>query len=305
MASQFPPMPATVMIPTFTTPTKSGEIEVPGSSPFYYAGIQSLWMFWMAELKLLNEYLEPLSMKPYAFSVPGKEGLMGAVGLNFFNATALYGVGFPGNPGIGGFNETELNIVAYSSAVERAVPMGFTLDAFLLGADQTKRIGVYRVWVACDDAIAVAFGRAIYSENKFLTPYSYSVPALNNPAATTYAWTCYESADDPKNPIDIYTGAVDLNGLHSRLGNPCEWIDLSYVQAQSRVAASRRSYYATPITYLAQAGLASAVKITFGNSDLPMRRDMEKLIGLQPAVAIQQYTSPTVIAEAQPYWADL
>ena len=64
-------MPATVMIPTFTTPAKSGEIAVPGSSPFYYAGIQSLWMFWMAELKLLNEYLEPLSMKPYAFSVPG------------------------------------------------------------------------------------------------------------------------------------------------------------------------------------------------------------------------------------------
>jgi hypothetical protein len=150
-SSPLPPLPSTISIPTFkVTSTPSGNIDIPASVPFYYAGIQSIWIYWQVELPVLARYLT-LGMTPVNF-----EG-MGAVGINFFNAVALYGQGQPGNPGAAGFNETELNILAFPSNQAKNVPK-MSFREFVTEGDQTKRIGAYRVWVACDP-VAVAAGQ--------------------------------------------------------------------------------------------------------------------------------------------------
>ncbi len=295
-SSPLPPLPATISIPTFkVTATPTGNISIPASVPFYYAGISSVWIYWQVELPVLLKYLKPLGMFPAQF-----EG-MGAVGINFFNAVALYGQGQPGNPGAAGFNETELNVLAFAANQAPNVP-AMTLQEYLANGDQTKRIGNYRVWVACDNAVAVAAGQQLYFENKFQVDYKYNVPALNNPGQISYAWTCYDHDDNTKS---IYNATVSLTGLNPTPGNMSEWIDLSYVASARRVAGSRRNYFGMHDTYHIPKANKNAVTIAYGQSAHPMRQDMEKLIGDRKAVAVQLFNSAPCIAEARAYWADL
>lgn len=295
-SSPLPPLPPTITLPTFkVTARQSGTIQVPPSECFYYAGIQSLWVYWLVELPVLEPVLTPLGMTPASF-----EG-MGAVGINFFNAAVLYGMGQPGNPGASGFNETELNILAFPTNQAANVP-AMTFKDFVTNGDQTKRIGAYRVWVACDNAIAVAAGQQVYFENKFLTDYTYNVPALNNPGQSLFTWTCHDPDDGAKH---IYDGQVSLSGLNPIPGNMSEWIDLSYVADAKRVAGSRRNYLGMYNTYFIPQANHSAVSITMGTSPHPMRAAMQQLIGTRQAVAVQLFQSPACIAEARTYWADL
>lgn len=294
-----PPLPAKITIPKFKGgPKPDGTIQVPSSTCFHYAGIQSIWLWYLVELDLLTSYLEPVGLTPYNF---GGRKPMGAVNLCFFNATSFYGMGNPGNTGVGGFNETELNIAAFATSVGAKVPQGIPFADFLRLGEQTKRVGNYRVWVACDDPVAVAFGRQYYQENKFLSPYTYNVPGPNNPSVTTWSWTCH---DDTPKQLEIYSGAVDTQGQVGLSSNMSEWIDLSWDAETQRPVGSRRNFFGLHTTYMLKDS-AKAVELTYGQSRHPMRKDLLNLIGTRRAAAIQQFTSPTCIAEASPYFADL
>ena len=135
--SPLPPIPKQVTIPTFSVKTtKTGTAQVPTPSAFFYAGIQAIWVWWLIDLRLLTEFLEPYDVTPYDFG-----DRKGAVNINFFNATAFYGKGSPGNQGIGGFNETEVNIASFASKVGAVVPQGISLEEYLTKGEATKRVG--------------------------------------------------------------------------------------------------------------------------------------------------------------------
>lgn len=290
----FPPQPATISIPNIVVTSKiDGSIDIPATTPFYYAGYSGIWVFFTADLGVLTQALAPFGLAPASF-----QGV-GLVNINFFSAVALYGQGFPGNPGAKGFNETEVNVVAYPVGKADVVPQ-LSIADFLAGADQTKLFGNYRFWVACDDPIAVAAGQQLFFENKFLTSYSYNVPALNNPGVATFDVTCNDPTDTS---LFIYNLKADLSGLSSIPGNTSEWIDYSFVDSAQRVAGSRRNYFAMSDTYPLPG--PGAVTLTYGTSTHPMVQTLQALIGTTPACAVQIYRSPTVIAEARPYWADL
>lgn len=295
-----PNFPKQTKIPAFKVTKKAlPDIEIPSSLSFHYAGISSLWLWYLAPVELLRAYLEPLGMSPYIF------GKHGAVNINFFNAVAFYGQGQPGNQGLGGFNETEINIAAYATKVADLVPQGLSLPEFLLNGDQTKRIGNYRVWVACDDPVAVACGVQVFMENKFLVQYTYNIPGPNNrrnpPDEARYDWTLH---DNTKQASVIYQASVNLVKLAPTLGNPTEIIDLSFDRTTRRPVGSRRNYLGLFNTYLGP-GVKQAVKLSYGKSRHPMRHDMKRLIGSSRPVALQLYRSPICIAEAAGYFADL
>lgn len=291
-----PPAPKLVTIPTFSVKTtETGTTQVPATGTFFYAGIQAIWVWWLVDLRLLAEFVEPFALTPYDF---GQK--KGAVNVNFFNATAFYGQGSPGNRGIGGFNETEVNIVSYASRVGDMVPQGLAFQDYLTKGEQTKRVGNYRLWVACDDPVAVAFGRQQYFENKFLTAYQYSVPSPNNPGVTTWSWTCFEAE---KKNTTIYAAEVDLRGQTGVPANMSEWIDISFDANTRRPVASRRNYFGLHEAFVLSK--PDAVRLSIGNSRLPMRKDMDRLVGTARAAAVQRFTSPTCIGEASPYYADL
>ena len=237
-------------------------------------------------------------MTPYDFG-----GGQGAVNINFFNAVCFYGQGQPGNQGLGGFSETEINVMAYATKVAANVPSGLSLEQYLISGDPTKRIGNYRVWVACDDPVAVACGIQVFMENKFLVGYDYDIPGANNsrsgPDQFTYNWACVDTTG-----AEIYKAQLKLDGLSCVPGNMSEVIDLSYDKTSRRPVGSRRNYLGLFDTYL-QPAVSSSVQLKYGKSENPMRHDMENVIGTSKPVAIQMYKSPTCIAEAAGYYADL
>jgi hypothetical protein len=140
-------------------------------------------------------------------------------------------------------------------------------------------------------------------ENKFLVSYDYHVPGANYarpaPDQYTYDWKC-KDADS----ATIYEATLKLDGLSCVPGNMSEVIDLSYDKASRRPVGSRRNYLGLFDTYL-QPAVSKAVTLKYGTSTNAMRSDMEKLIGTATPVAIQMYKSPTCIAEAAGYYADL
>jgi hypothetical protein len=298
-AGPLPAFPKETEIPVFKTTTKQlPDIPIPSALSFYYAGISSIWLWYRAPLDVLRAYVEPLGMTPYDFG-----GGQGAVNINFFNAVCFYGSGQPGNQGLGGFNETEINVMAYATKVAANVPSGISLNQYLVSGDPTKRIGNYRVWVACDDPVAVACGIQVFMENKFLVGYDYDIPGANNsrsaPDQFTYNWACVDTTG-----AEIYKAQLKLDGLSCVPGNMSEVIDLSYDKTSRRPVGSRRNYLGLFDTYL-QPAVSSSVQLKYGKSENPMRHDMENVIGTSKPVAIQMYKSPTCIAEAAGYYADL
>ena len=299
--SPLPKIPRKTTLPNIvTTSRQSGTFKVDSALNFYYTGIQAIWLWWEVDLKILKPFLRKYAMTPYDFG-DGK----GAVNINFFNAAAMYGSGQPGNMGIGGFNETEVNIVAYARAVSRAVPKGVAFEDYLAVGEPTKRVGNMRLWVACDDPVAVAAGKQVFMENKFLTPYTYDVPNLNNGAHKGGAWTSTWTCHDPTcTPMAIYEAKVDLEGLSATASNMSEFIDLSWDAKARRPVASRRNYFGMYQTYRLPSR-SKAVSLSFGKSAHPMKADMKKLIGRRRAKAVQTYVSSPCIAEWAGYYADV
>ena len=309
MSHPKPPLPK--VPPQFTAPKSQvtvkpdGTMPIDGYFPFLYSGIQNLWIWYQVDLKLLDAMLAPLGMKAARFADGGDLGL---VNINFFNAAVLYGQGFPGNPGAGGFNETEVNIVAYPVAQEASVPTSYTVQGYIAGGDQQKKMGNYRAWVACDNDIAVAAGIQRYFEIKFLAAYQYSVPNGNNkPSQTTWDWTAFDAAElhGQAEPPFIYKCTANLQGLAGAPANMGEFIDLSFDTHTQRPVASRRVYFGLIDTFFLDNVPGAPVQLTIGNSQHPMRADLHKLLAGRPAYAVQRFVSAPVIAEGSPYYADV
>ena len=67
-AGPLPPTPTMVTIPLFNVrSTPAGTMEVPASTGFYYAGVQSIWLWWLMDLPVLTSFLEPYDITPYDF----------------------------------------------------------------------------------------------------------------------------------------------------------------------------------------------------------------------------------------------
>lgn len=211
MAKTMPDLPASVTIPTFAPGAQTGKFPAPATPCFYYGAVSVLWAWYEADLDVLTGYLAALDMKPAILN--GK----GAVNWSFMTAASLFGAGFPGAPGGAAFEETEVNVLAYATAREDDVPTDLSLHDFLMGGDQSKNLGVYRLHVACDSGVAIAMGRTLYYENKFFTSYQFTAPNLNKPVKDiiegTDRWdiTCYDGAD-AKAPV-IYQAKADLQGV--------------------------------------------------------------------------------------------
>jgi hypothetical protein len=309
MATTMPPVPANVTIPTFSAGAQTGTTQAPGTPCFYYGAVSLLWGWYEVDLDVLTGYLSALGMKPA--NLGGK----GAVNWSFMSAASLFGVGFVNSPGGSAFEETELNVVAYAAAREADVPDDLTLEDFLMGGDQTKNLGVYRLHVACNNGVAIAMGRDCYYENKFLAQYQFVMPSLNNPVKDIISgvdkWqiTGYDGQD---NTAEIYGAQVNLQGVTWIGANCSEIIDLSYDQKRGRVLGSRRNFLGIHQVAFLDAGDAGRVTMSYGKPTQKMsepgrkmQEDMSRLIGSRAPVAVQKFDSPPCIAEAVPYYMDL
>jgi hypothetical protein len=318
---------------------KSPWFPPPGHFPFYYATLSSLTAFFRAPLETLRPYLENTRLEP---AEVGGRGL-GLVSLEFQNSCAHFGAAQAPDQGLSGTNEVEFNIVAYPILWKQQgrVPE-ISFEDYIVGQEQTKTIGSYRLDVPADDPAAVMAGADAFGEQKFLTAFDYNIPCENNPASLTdWQYTVLDPEfaarlregkkrppTTPKSKI-IYTLTAHLGKLYKgapspHVGNPSPITLFSSVPKKSKCTGKMPTQFPqcadrrrpplpsdTPIvsnwnvrgSYLTfTKGLKGAVTVEAGQSPDPMRKNIQALVDNQNLAAVRVYQSPPAATESRPVY---
>jgi hypothetical protein len=294
---------------------------------FFYGTLSCAWVHWPVPVERVAPLLRGTGFKPALFD--GKA----LVNMNFqaYTATATYGLEMT--------NEVELNIVVYPEARERSVP-DIPLDLYLLGMDQTKTIGNYRLAVSCDDLVAIYFGRKVFGENKYPGTFKYTIPNVNGQARTDPGLAVWDvHAYDSSTPIPLRSPLVapppppiqagteichlviDLSKLVGRVAAPSPFVRYSQWPADPppdddpgaqkernhrRPAASRWNVLGPHQHYALEQAGASAVALDVGASAAPLGVALRDLrLATTAAVAVTTFQYQPAAIEGRPYFADL
>jgi hypothetical protein len=272
--------------------------------PFWYASLQSFWLYYRVDPDLLRERLPRLpagdGLDVALFDFGGGEQA-GLASLDLQRYTGH------GPQYLETTDEVEFNVYAYPQARVPEVPL-MTWQQYLLGTDQTKTIGGYRLHVPCDNQIAVLAGRELYGEPKYLAVFEYTVPSLNGSPSSAWTYQVYQDLGDPPDPSKshtpvkgplIYSLDCDLGGTPSVPASPSPLIE--YGALDRRVVANFWDFYGPFDTYVSD-GLRA--DITLGTAPDPTRTrdDLAALIGDSQPIAAQVYTSPPCSAESRGWY---
>lgn len=267
-------------------------IPVGFNMPFYYHSLLDCELFFRVERKILAPFLEGTGLDVATF-----EDGHGVATFNFQNYTAQFS----------GFDsivlEIECNILAYPTSRARFVPR-LTLAEFLSGQDQTKLIGNHHFSVACTNANAVQAGIQLFGEPKFLAKINCVVPSLNSPEVLTWSWTCSDvnAKDSSATTPLIFRTELDVRGLTPVTNNASPIIE--YGRSQNKLIAARWNIYGDYTAFIATPRLKLPVKMTYGPSTLPMRRDLQEIIGARPCAAVRIFQSPPVATQSRAFYID-
>ena len=251
--------------------------------PFYYSSLTNFEVLYLVDLGRAGPYLEGTGLTPARFD--GRA----CVSFNFQSYTGQ----FPFGTSL--VQEIELNIVCFPSArAGDAVELGF--EDFLVGNEQTKLLGNHRVHVPCDNDHAIAAGVQLFGEPKFKTSFTTNLPALNDPTVTSWTVTCNDPVDPAK---AIFTCTADVGSLPMRVADISPQTE--YGLHEGRLIGCRwnilQPYRAYPL-----ADGAGAVTLELGASSHPMRKDMEALIGGEPAAAVRTFQSNPAAIQSRAFY---
>jgi len=273
-------------------------IPPPFTMPFFYASLTSFWVFYKVDPVAAAPYLEGTGLQLATFG----DAALASLDLQFYTAT----YGMQSNfakpqpiPGMSVTTEIEFNIWAYPDTHREQYPAGISVDDFIMGQDQTKTIGGYRVWVPCDNKYAIKAGKGAFGENKFYTLMDFTTPCGNNPDQSTWSYKCYSPKEGEK---FIYSMEADVTGTPPMIANPSA-ITL-YGDLDGRLVGSHWNLFGQYDTYFLKKAAQKKVVLTYGDGKHKMRADMEKVIGTAAPYAVQIYQSRDSAAESRGFYAN-
>jgi len=251
--------------------------------PFYYSSLTNCEVLYLVDPTRVAPYLEGTGLESASF------GGKACVGCNYQLYTGQF------QNGVGTTQEIELNILAYPKS-ESAIVAEVSFREFLAGDEQSKIIGNHRVWVPCDADTAIEAGKKLFGEPKFKTSFSVALPSLNDPKVKIWQFTC----NDPEGKGTIFTCSADLRDLDAFASNPSPITE--YGVHDGKLIGCRWNILQPFQTYHLSNVQRERVKLSYGESEHPMRRDMARLIGDALAVAIRTYQSPPVAIQSRAYY---
>jgi hypothetical protein len=279
------------------------------TEPFWYASLQSFWLYYRVAPDALQAKLPQLAdgdrLEVALFDFGDDQA--GLVSLDLQRYTG-HGTSF-----LETTDEIEFNVYAYPEARLPDVPCVDWRD-YLLGGEQTKTIGGYRLHVPCDNQIATLAGRELYGEPKFLAVFDYTVPSLNTDAPSeTWTYSVFQDLGgepDPSKPHTPVKGPLifglecDLGGVPSVAGNASPLIEYGAVKVgdELHAIANHWDFYGPFATYFRdEAAPAWSATITLGDQPDPSGTldDVKTLIGDAQPLAAQIFTSAPVSAESR------
>ena len=281
--------------------------------PFFYASLQSFWVYYLVEPHLIEPYLPKSApeqrLKPARFLDGDRE--YGLVSLDFQRYTG-HGPGYLEHT-----EEVEFNVYAYPEIRDGNVPLLSWRD-YLMGLDQTKTIGGFRIQVPCNNPNAVLAGKGFYGEPKYAACFEYTVPSPNDTSVTTWDYSVstsipgpehlqkeYPFADLTKPGELIYRLQADLTGVPTVAANASPLIEYGTEATDPNVVvANYWNFFGAFDTAFLTPEQAAKVVLTLGTDDDPhrLRHDLQQLVANRLPVAVQTYDSPVCSAEAGPWF---
>jgi hypothetical protein len=289
--------------------TKKGQlpsIPSPLALPFYYSSLSNFGVYYSVPLERVQSYF------CHSGLVPATIDGMALVSFNFqlysghFNASP--GDGPDKWPGTGASitQEVELCIVSVPEGKIDEVPE-VSFEQFVLGDEQTKIMGNKRVHVPCDSDIAISAGVQLFGEPKFKTTFQVNLASRNptrRPDTTSYhpVWssTWGFQINDPDDPSKaICTCTSDLSGITSVPANFSPITEYGY--HEKKLIGCRWNILQPMDTYFLPSD-STCVHLSFGQSNHPMKKDMQTLIGEMPPRAIRTFNSPPAAVQSRAFY---
>lgn len=308
-------------------------MPTPGNPPFWYGSFSALWVYYAVPIAVLDPILatQSASLKAFAFDDLATDEPMGMMNINFMAYSSdsgvndpqayaditkpiTYGDNPPASLGTEPTHECEINIVSYGAERRAQTPFGLSSSDFILGRDHTKTIGNYRLWVPCDDRIAVYWGMHNFGENKVMThPFTYTTPALNNLTCTRWDLTIPAPVTEPAGGRLFSLQIDDLDGRAGVVAsNQSEILDFSLYPHREegvgqRLVGSRRNIFgAFRCMTKASGGTMPTPDLDIGSSSHGIVGDLKKVFrAKRETCGVMTYATPPVIAESSLYYADI
>lgn len=276
--------------------------------PFWYSSLQSFWLYYPARRDqveaLLPELPERHGLRLAKFDDLPDRAL---VSLDFQAYTSGGTAG--GSSFLGCTREIEFNIYVYPESRLPSVPR-MTVRDYLLGRDQTKTIGGYRLHVPCDNPIAVEAGQGNFGEPKWLAAFDYMTPSLNGPDRTEWRYGVYEPQPKdtpPGTPLKPKSLIFEVDAkLHNLVAEPSNLSPLieygtRKVEGRDVLAANFWNFFGSFDTYFLSEKDSSRITLTMGPSidHYRLHEDVRNVIGTRAPLAAQTFTSAPVSSESQ------
>jgi hypothetical protein len=271
--------------------------------PFWYSSLQSFWLYYPARRDqveaLLPELPERHGLRLAEFDDLPHRAL---VSLDF-QAYTSGGANF-----LGVTREVEFNVYVYPESRLPSVPL-MSVREYLLGRDQTKTIGGFRLHVPCDNQNAVNAGQQNFGEPKWLASFDYSIPSLNAGGGTTWTYGVYEPQPPPppgKN-LDpstmIFQVTARLNDLVPEPSNLSPLIEYGTRELDNKevLAANYWNFFGWFDTYFLSEEESRRFDLKMGPSidHHRLHEDVRTIIGTQAPLAAQTFASAPVSSESQ------
>ena len=302
-----------------------------GQENFFYASKTCLWIFFKVELEILqtkiNADFQKLGLEIATF----EDKKYGYVTITPMIYTALFGEqdAKEKRPGVAGITEAEFNILVYPTSQKDLVPE-ITFKEFILGQEQQKIIGQYRLAVVCDHMGAVHAGREKYGEHKFPGNIDYKIDTYNNNSTEGKAMSFYFKAYPVAGSPDDYIFSLNVN-LEGSLRLFSDFSPVVVYGAippepqkniQQKVVGSRRNYLGMCKAYFPKNDNDRSVKLEYGlcskspvlndSSGIPienspnwaqeMNQMMKVLLHNTSTAGLLSFESPPAVTEPRPYY---
>lgn len=290
--------------------------------PFYYDAVSFLWNYFSVPIDRVTPHLEGTGLTPARFTDLASDDHI-IVSLNFQNYLSNLGMVLTT------VLEVEFNIHCYPTSKEKETPL-ISFREYMMGQEQTKWIGGFRLHVPADDAIAVQAGTEVFGERKFKTGFTFNVPTANNPNPPKgqewpWVYTVFDpSVDvgkDPDSAYFIYRLWANMSDLgRPVMTNPSPLTLYSLLPGgadhppgHGTLDISRWNILGFDKTWFdtdkqcwkdSSGNEQPIVKIEVGKSKHPMAIDTRTIIGDTPACAVRYYQSPPAAVENRAFWAD-
>ncbi|MEU9006307.1 hypothetical protein [Streptomyces sp. NPDC048551] len=270
-------------------------VAAPYQLPFHYGALHQIGLDYLVDPDPVREVL---AKRHPALSAAEFDGRC-LVSLNYQLYFAQYGTG-------GGITqEIEVSIVAYpASAADRLPEVDYR--QYAQGYDQTKLLGIARLHVLCDNALAIDAGRRLFAEPKYPGWFEARMPSPNGPAGETWQVDCRAAEagrDGGIVPRDaaLFSFTARLDGLAPVPVNNTPITGYGTDPAGRALAGPMNVHH--PYRWYDLAGPAAGRSLlTVHDPATDVGEDLLGLVGDVPAAGAWTFQSPPVAAHNRPYY---